>query len=221
MERHLDEELKVIKEQVLLMGGLVEEMIHLAVKELEERKADLAKEVANREQQVNVLQLNIDEHCIKLLALYQPAAVDLRFIASAMKIISDLERMGDLAVNVSQTSLILLDQPQLRQKLFDIPKMAEVAMAMVKKSLDAYVNKDEALARQVLQMDDEEDKLKAQTFDQLLKIMQHDPSIIHQSLDLILISRNLERISDHATNVAEDVIFMVKGKDIRHHKDEQ
>jgi len=220
MERHFDEELKVLKERVLYMGSLVEAMIQLAIKELEDRKPDLVSEVIKREQEVNQLQLDIDEHCLKLLALYQPAAVDLRFVTAAMKIISDLERIGDQAVNISETSQILLEQPQLRERLFHIPRMAQVAMAMVKESLDAFVNRDVKMAERVLEEDDEEDDLKSQTFNELLALMKKDASIVHQCLDLILISRNLERVGDHATNIAEDVIFMVLGKDIRHHKEE-
>ena len=180
----------------------------------------IASEVAQREQEVNQLQVEIDEHCLKLLALYQPAAIDLRFITAAMKIISDLERIADQAVNISETSKILLGQVQLKERLFHIPRMAEVAMIMVKESLDAFVNRDVAMAENVLKEDDEEDTLKSKTFNELLALMKKDNTIVHQCLDLILISRNLERIGDHATNIAEDVIFMVLGKDIRHNKDD-
>jgi phosphate transport system protein len=218
MERQLDEGLKFLKEQVLHMGSLVEEMIQLAVSQLEEKKPGLAEEVKKREQEVNLLQMDVDDHCLKILALYQPAAADLRFVTAAMKIVSDLERIGDQAVNISKTSLIFLDLPEMRQKLSNIPKMAELAMSMLKESLNAFVNRDEKIAMTVLKQDDEEDKMKTQAFNRLMEHMKKDPTSIQQCLDLILIARNLEKIGDHATNIAEDVIFMVLGQDIRHQK---
>ncbi len=216
MERRFDEELKIIKNRVLYMGGMVEQMIHLALKELMERKPDLAQEVATCEKEVNQLHKETDENCIRLLALFQPEAVDLRFITVAMKIISDLERIGDQAVNISQTSLIMLEQPQLREKLSNISVMTQHTLAMLKDSLDAYVNHDVELARRILENDDREDELKAEIFDEMLKLMTKETSCIPQALEMILISRNLERIGDHATNIAEDVIYMVSGEDIRH-----
>ncbi|MFH2034155.1 MAG: phosphate signaling complex protein PhoU, partial [Candidatus Margulisiibacteriota bacterium] len=149
--------------------------------------------------------------------LHQPAATDLRFIIAAIKINSDLERIGDQAVNISQTTEILLDQPQLERKLLDIPRMAELAQSMLKDSLDAFVKKDVALAKTVLARDAEEDRLKSEGFNELMQLMQSDASTIQRALGLILISRNLERVADHATNIAEDVIFMALGQDIRHH----
>ena len=202
------------------MGSLVEEMIHLAVFGLLERNKEPLLKVHENEKEVNRLHIEIDDRCLKMLALYQPASADLRFIVGALKINSDLERIGDQAVNISQTTAIFLGHPQLEKKLFDIPRMAELAKRMVKDSLDAYVKKDVELARSVVQRDAEEDKLKSEAFHELMHLMQSDSSTIQRALSLILISRNLERIADHATNIAEDVIFMVLGKDIRHHMEE-
>lgn len=216
MERHFDEELKTLKERILYMGSLIESMIHYAIKSLVERNNDLLKEVFKHEDEVNKLHIEIDDICLKLLALRQPIAVDLRFITAAMKINSDLERMGDQAINISQNTEDLLKEPQLKP-LIDLPRMADIVKKMVKDSLDAFVKKEPELAKSVLTRDDEVDNLKDQIFRELLTYMMTDPNNIERSLDLILISRNLERIGDHATNIAEDVIFMALGKDIRHH----
>ena len=220
MRRHFEEVEEELKYRLLHMGSLVEEMIHLAVTSLVQRNADALPKVYANEREVNGLHIEIDDRCFKLLALYQPAAADLRFIMGAIKINADLERIGDQAVNVSQTTEILLRFPQLERKLFDIPRMAELAKRMLKDALDAYVKRDVDLARSVVQRDSEEDKLKSEAFHELMQLMQSDSSSIQRALGLILISRNLERIADHATNIAEDVIFMVLGKDIRHHTEE-
>lgn len=217
MKRHFEEVEEELKYRLLHMGSLVEEMIHLAVLGLLERKVDPLEKVYKNEEEVNQLHIEIDDRCFKLLALFQPTANDLRFIMGAIKINSDLERIGDQAVNISQTTTILLNHPQLERKLFDIPRMAEVAKKMLKDSLDAYVKRDVDMAKSVVARDEEEDKLKSEAFHELLQLMQSDSSTIQRALSLILISRNLERIADHATNIAEDVIFMVLGKDIRHH----
>ena len=220
MHRHFEEVQEELKYRVLHMGSLTEEMIHLAVSGLLERSADPLQRVYELEKEVNALHIEIDDRCFKLLALYQPAANDLRFIMGAIKINSDLERIGDQAVNISQTTTVLLRYPQLEKKLFDIPRMAELAKKMLKDSLDAYVKRDVELARAVVQRDSEEDRLKSEAFNELLQLMQSDSSSIQRALSLILISRNLERIADHATNIAEDVIFMALGKDIRHRAEE-
>jgi phosphate transport system protein len=179
------------------------------------------KEVAHDEGQVNDLHIDVDDRCLKLIALHQPTAADLRFIIAALKINSDLERIGDQAVNISQTAARLLEVPQLERKLLDLPRMADMAQSMLKDSLDAFVKKDVELARSVLERDDAEDQLKSESFHELMRIMQSDASTIERALSLILIARNLERIADHATNIAEDVIFMVHGKDIRHHAEDK
>lgn len=217
MKRHFEEVEDELKYRLLHMGTLVEEMIHIAITALLERNNDLLSKVSILEKEVNGLHIEVDDRCFKLLALYQPAAQDLRFIMAASKINSDLERIGDQAINISQTTAVLLRYPQLEKKLFDIPRMAELAKRMVKDSLDAFVKRDVELARSVVEKDSEEDRLKSEAFNELLQLMQSDSSAINRALSLILISRNLERIADHATNVAEDVIFMVLGKDIRHH----
>ncbi|MFQ6083493.1 MAG: phosphate signaling complex protein PhoU [Candidatus Aminicenantia bacterium] len=220
MERHFDEELRTLKEKLLRMACLVEESIALAVKGLKDRKEELAQEVLKREETINLLDIEIDELCLRLLALRQPMAVDLRFITSAMKIVSELERIGDQAVNIAQRTLELLKLPLLKP-LIDIPRMATLAQNMVKDSINALVNRDEDLARNVCQRDDEVDNLNDQIFRELLTYMMQDPTTIRRAVDLILVGRHLERIADHATNISEDVIYLVKGKTIKHHIEEK
>lgn len=217
MRRHFEEVEEELKNRLLHMGGLVEDMLRLATQALLERKVELLEKVAESEDRVNRLHIEIDDRCLKLIALHQPAAADLRFIMAAAKINSDLERVADQAVNVSESTAVLLKQAQLERKLLDIPRMAELAKGMLRDSLDAFVSKDVALARSVIERDDEEDRLKSEAFHELMQVMQSDASTIQRALCLILIARNLERIADHATNIAEDVIFMVISKDIRHH----
>ncbi len=219
MERLFDEELNRLNEKLLRMARLVEESVALAVKGLKERQEEFARDVLKREQDVNLLEIEIDELCMKLLALRQPVASDLRLITSAMKIAGELERVGDLAVNIAEVSLELLKVPLLKP-LIDIPRMASVAQSMVKDSLSAYVNRDEKLARAVCERDDEVDSLNDQIFRELLTYMISDPSTINRAVGLILIGRHLERIADHATNIGEDVIYLVLGKTIKHHIEE-
>jgi phosphate transport system protein len=217
MERHhFEEELQALKNRLLTMGALVEERVHQAVRALIDRHLDEAEQVSSSDQEVNSLQIEIDDRCLKLLALQQPIATDLRFITAAMKINADLERIGDQAVNIAQNVIKLLPHPPLKP-LIDIPRMAELAKKMTRDALDAFVRKDAELARDVLPRDDEVDNLKDQVFRELLTYMMADPGTIPRALALILISRNLERIADHATNIAEDVIFLVEAKDVRHH----
>ena len=221
MRRYFEEIEEELKNKLLHMGSLAEEMIHLATKALLERKEEFLKKVPQNEEEVNRLHIEIDDRCLKLLALHQPAAQDLRFIIAAVKINSDLERIADQAVNISENTAVLLNEPQLEKKPLDIPRMADLAKSMLKDSLDAFVKKDADLARSVIQRDDEEDKLKSHAFHELMRLMQSDSSTIKRALGLILISRNLASIADHATNIAEDVIFMTLGKDIRHHIEEK
>jgi phosphate transport system protein len=216
MERHFEVELKALKERLLVMGSTAETMIHLAIKGLVERDAKVLEQVFTMEKTVNDLHIEIDERALMLLALHQPIAVDLRLITSAIKINTDLERIGDQAVNVAQNTQQLLQEPLLKP-LIDMPRMAQIAAGMVKEALDAFVSKNTQLAEKVLERDDEVDQLKDQIFRELLTYMISDPKTITRAIDLILIARNLEKIGDHATNIAEDVIFMVKAKDIRHH----
>jgi phosphate transport system protein len=220
MERAFDEELKTLKEKLLQMAGLVEESISFAIRGLKERDEALTRRVFANEESINLLDVVIDESTMRLLALRQPMAADLRFITSAMKIGSELERMGDLAVNIAERTLRLLKSPQLKP-LIDIPRMALLAQAMVRDSISAFINGDDALARNICERDDEIDLLNNQVFRELLTYMMEDPATIARSVDLILIGRHLERIADHSTNIGEDVIYMVKGKTIKHHIDEK
>ena len=219
MERQFDAELNTLNEKLLHMARLAEESVALAVKSLKERNEAFAQDVLRRETDVNLLEIDIDELCMRLLALRQPVASDLRFITSAMKIGSDLERVGDLAVNIAEVSLELLKQPPLKP-LIDIPRMASLAQSMVKDALNAFVNRNEVLARVVCERDDEVDSLNDQVFRELLTYMMNDPSTINRAVGLILIGRHLERIADHATNIGEDVIYLVLGKTIKHHIEE-
>jgi len=215
MKKHYSEELNHLKEMVLRMGGLVETMTHRAVRALVERKREILADVVEMEQQVDRLHIDIDEIALGMIALRQPTATDLRFITAAMKINTDLERIGDQAINITEQTEKLLSVP-LVKPLIDIPRMAEVAEEMLKAALDAFVRGDVELAYRTIKRDDAVDQLKDQVFRELLTFMMADASTIAPSMDLILVSRHLERIADHATNICEDVIFMVKGKDVRH-----
>ena len=220
MERHhFEEELQALKNRLLTMGALVEERVHQAVRALIDRRQEEAERVIVSDKEVNDLQIDVDDRCLKLLATQTPLAGDLRLITAAMKINADLERIGDQAVNVAENVLKLLPQPPLKP-LIDIPRMAELAQQMTRDALDSFVRKDADLARDVLKRDDEVDNLKDQVFRELLTYMMADPGTIQRALALILISRNIERIADHATNIAEDVIFLVEAKDVRHHPQE-
>ncbi len=219
MTKVFDTELAELKERLLYMGGLVELMINLSIKSLVERNEDLGKDLYRQEDEVNRLQMEIDDRCIKLIALNQPAGSDLRFITSAMKINSELERMGDQAVNIIGAAKELLKFPQLK-RLADIVLMANITKTMTKDCLDAFVRTDVGLAREVLLRDDKVDGLKDQIFRVLLTYMLAETRHIPVALELILISRHLERIGDHATNIAEDVIFLAEGRDVRHHGQE-
>ncbi|PYO57924.1 MAG: phosphate transport system regulatory protein PhoU [Candidatus Rokuibacteriota bacterium] len=215
MQRHFHEELEALKQTLLAMGGLVEDQIRRVMRALTERDDVLAQEVIDRDRQVNAYDVEVDETCVNLLALHQPAAGDLRFITTAMKIVTDLERIGDQAVNIGQRALELNREPQLKPYI-DLPRMAERAQAMVKESLDAFVTRDTELARRVCAADAEVDALKEQIFRELLTFMMEDTRTISRAIRLILISRFMERVADHATNIAEMVIYMVEGKMVRH-----
>jgi phosphate transport system protein len=214
--RHFEEELEQLKTRLLAMGGLAEDRVRAAVEGLVVRDPAASDRVIAGDTPINELHIDIDNRCFTLLALYQPMAVDLRAIVSAVKINTDLERVGDLAVNIAEAAKRYIRHPPVKQ-LIDIPRMASIAQGMLHDALDAYVRRDVPLARAVLDRDDTLDALKTQVFRELLTYMLQDPSTIEPALDLILISRHLERIGDHATNVAEDVIFMVSARDVRHH----
>jgi phosphate transport system protein len=217
--RHFQEELEQLKTRLLEMGGQAEENVRLAVKGLVDRDQELIDRVMIGDEPLNRLHIEIDDRCFTLLALYQPMAADLRAIVAAVKINTDLERVGDLAVNIAEAARRYTSHAPVK-KLIDIPRMASIAQTMLRDALDAFVRRDLALAQAVLNEDDRLDTLKTQIFRELLTYMLQDPATIEPALDLILISRHLERIGDHATNIAEDVIFIVSARDVRHHAGE-
>jgi phosphate transport system protein len=219
-ETHFHKELEELKTNLLKMASLVDEAIRNAVQSLVKRDSDLAQKTLKGEDRINKLEIEIEDMCLRLLALRQPMAIDLRFITSAMKIITDLERMGDQAVNIAERAISLNQEPQLKPYI-DIPRMAEIAQSMVKDVLDAFVNRDSKLARSVCERDDLVDGLNDQVFRELLTYMISDPRTITRAAHLMIVCRCLERIADHATNIAEDVIFMVDALVIKHHADEK
>jgi phosphate transport system protein len=214
--RHFQEELEQLKTRLLEMGGLAEEKVRLAVQGLVDRDRAVIDGVLTGDEPVNRLHVEIDGRCFTLLALYQPMAADLRTIVAAVKINTDLERVGDLSVNIAEAARRYASHPPVK-KLIDIPLMAEIAQNMLRDALDAFVRRDLELAQHVLDEDDRLDALKTQIFRELLTFMLQDPTTIEPALDLILVSRHLERIGDHATNIAEDVIFIISARDVRHH----
>ena len=214
--RHFQEELEHLKTRLLEMGGLAEEQVRVAIKGLVERDSTLIDRAITGDEPINAIHIEIDNRCFTLLALYQPMAADLRTIVAAVKINTDLERVGDLAVNIAEAARRYVQRPPVK-KLIDIPRMAGIAQAMLRDALDAFVRRDTELAQRVLNEDDTLDALKTQMFRELLTYMLQDPTTIEPALELILVSRHLERIGDHATNIAEDVIFIVSARDVRHH----
>lgn len=216
MERHFDEELKQLKEKLLKMSGLTEKAINRSVEALMDRDQDMAQAIIPEDNTINMLEIEIDDLCLRFLALHQPQAGDLRFITAIMRINNELERMGDLAVNIAQRVLDIIKDSPL-QPPADIPKMAEAAQGMLKDSIDAFVNNDPKLAQAVCERDDIVDTLNKQIFHNSLHTMCKDPHVIERSVDFILVAKNLERIADLATNVCEDIIYMVDGKVIKHH----
>ena len=217
-ETQFQKDLEELKKNLLHMAALVEEAIRDAVQSLVKRDSEPAKRTFEREDRINALDVAIDEMCLRLLALRQPLAADLRFITSAMKIVTDLERMGDQAINIAERAIALNQEPQLKPYI-DIPRMAEIAQSMVRDVLDAFVNRDSKLARSVCERDDLVDGLNDQVFRELLTYMISDPKTITRAVHLMIVCRCLERIADHATNIAEDVIFMVDALVIKHHAD--
>ena len=213
--RHFSIELEELNQKLLQMGGLVESAIQCAVSSLLEQNRELAEDVIRDEPRVNRMEMEIDGMATRLLALRQPVARDLRLLTAALKINTDLERIGDLAMHIAERSLSLMYHP-LVKPMTDIPKMASLVQSMLLKCLDAFVKSDADLARSVLLSDDEVDQLRDTVQDQLLDVMQRDPAMSTAAVDLIFVTRNLERIGDHATHIAEDVIFLVKGIDVRH-----
>ena len=219
MERqvpHFREELEALQGRLLEMGGLAEERVRAAIQGLVTREPALFEKVLLGDEPINQLHIEVDNRCFRLLALHQPMATDLRAIVAAVKINTDLERVGDLAVNIAEAGTRYISHPPVK-KLIDIPQMGDIAQSMLRDALDAFVKRDTRLAHEVLNEDDRLDSLKTQVFRDLLTYMLKDQSTVEPSLDLILVSRHLERIGDHATNIAEDVIFMVSALDVRHH----
>jgi len=215
MERHRDQEFEQIRRTLLRMGGLVERQIREAMQALVERDSARAQAVIRADDEVDQLQKEIDGQCSRMLALQQPMAIDLRFLVATMKIATDLERMGDSAVNVAQAVEILNQDAPLKPYI-DLPRLALITQEMVRDSLDSFVRRDASAALEVCRRDDEVDGLYKQLFRELVTYMAEDSKNITRALHLLLIARNFERIADHATNVSEDVIFFVEGRDIRH-----
>ena len=220
MDRHFDEELNELKKKLTESASIVRSMIKKSIDALKERKDKLAKDVFSSEDKINMAQIYIDNDALKLIALRQPAASDLRLIVSIMKINSELERMGDLAVNTAKRATELMKEPLLKP-LIDLPRMADISQKMLEDAITSFMNKDSGLARNVCARDDEVDDLNDQIFRELITYMLQDPHNINRAIKLILVARYFERIADHATNIAEDVYYMAKGKDIRHHIDNE
>ena len=214
--RHFAVELEELNQALLGMGALVESSIHCSVQALVNRDERMARRVIEDEVRINQMELDIDARVTRLLALNQPVAGDLRLLIIALKINTDLERMGDLAVNIAERAISLAKVP-LVKPLIDTPRMASLVEDMLHSSLDAFVKRDADLAEKVLPADDEVDSIRDNIYSELLEVMQSNPSVVPSAIHLMFVARNLERIADHTTNIAEDVIFLVRGVDIRHH----
>ncbi len=214
--RHFEERLDELRSRLLEMSGLVEFAIYRSVHAVVDKDEDLARQVLENEAQVNQLEIEIDDMAVRLLALEQPVAIDLRLITAAIKINNDLERMGDLAVSIAERALSLMHEPVVNAQI-DIPYMARLVESMVRKSLDSFVKRDSELARNVLFSDDAVDSLRNGIYKEMVRFMEENPRSIPPALNLIFVARSLERIADHATNIAEDVLFLVDGVDVRHH----
>ena len=213
--KHYEQQLRVLKDRLLLMSHKAEQMISDSIRSLVQRRPTLAEEVIARDDEIDRLEIEIDNLCYELLALEQPVARDLRFIATALKIVKDVERIGDIAVNISERALELLQEPELKP-LVDLPIMATAAQKILKESLDAFVNSDSDLAEKVIIHDSAVDDLYEQIFRELLTYMLEDPRVISRAIKLIFIAKHLERVGGHSANIAEMVVFLVRGQDIRH-----
>lgn len=215
MERHFEKDLEDLKERLLWMGSLAERAVHQAIHSVLDSDEALARTVLDEEGAINELQVEIDDRVVQLLALYQLMAADLRFVLACSRINNDLERIGDQAVNIAQSAQRIVRHPRVKPYV-DLPRMSELAEEMVRDALNAVVHKDVELAKNVLVRDDQVDQLRDQIFRELLSYMMGDSAVVFSSFELILVAKNLERIGDHATNIAEDVIYMVAGSDVRH-----
>ena len=213
--RQFTVELDELNQKMLQMAGMVEASINRAIRSLVDKSRELAEQVIRDEPAINRMEMELDGMATRLLALRQPVARDLRLLTAALKITTDLERIGDLAVHIAERSLSLMHHP-LASPLVDIPKMASLVQSMLLKVLDAFVHGDANLARSVLLADSEVDAMRDSVYNELVAKMQADPTMVTAAIDLIFIARNLERIGDHATNIAEDVVFLVQGVDVRH-----
>jgi len=218
--RHFEQELEKLNSKLLEMSALVESAVYRSVQGVVEKNEELAQQVLRNEGRINELEMEIDELAISLLALQAPLAADLRLVTAAIKINNDLERMGDLSVSIAQSAMALMKEPVIRP-LIDIPFIAGLVRNMVRKALDAFVNRDADLARSVLSSDDAVDNMRTASYHELISFMESNPRQIGQALYLLSVVRNLERIADHSTNIAEDVLFLVKGIDVRHHNEER
>ncbi len=217
--RHFEQELEKLTGKLLEMSALVESAVYRSVQGVVEKNQELAEQVLKNEARINQLEIEVDDMAIGLLALQAPLATDLRLITAALKINTDLERMGDLSVSIAQSGIALIREPVIRP-LIDIPHIAGLAQGMVRKALDAFVHRDPELARSVLASDDAVDNMRTASYHELISFMESNPAQISQSLYLLSVVRNLERIADHATNIAEDVLYLVKGIDVRHHNEQ-
>ena len=218
--RHFEQELEQLKAKLLEMSALVESAVYRSVQGVVEKNEELAQQVIRNEARINQLEIEIDDMAISILALQAPLAADLRLVTAAIKINNDLERMGDLAVSIAQRALALIKEP-IPSAMIDIPHIAGLVQSMVRKALDAFVNRDAELARSVLAADDGVDSLRTSSYHELMSYMERDPAHIPQAVSLLTVVRNLERIADHSTNIAEDVLFLVKGIDVRHHNEKR
>jgi phosphate transport system protein len=214
--RHFLEELDYLRSRLLEMSALVEDSVYRSVLALSDKDPQQAQKVLQNEAEINRMEIEIDDLATRLLALQQPMATDLRLLTSAIKINNDLERMGDLAVNIVERALSLINEPLIKP-LIDIPAMASRVQSMIRKSLDAFVKRDPELARTVLVSDDAVDELRDSIYEELIGYMERDPKTVRQAINLMFVARNLERLADHATNIAEDVLYLIEGVDVRHH----
>jgi len=215
MERHFEHDLGELKERLLWMGSLAERAVHQSVQALLEADEPLAEQVVKEENAINEMQIEVDDRAVRLLALHQLMAADLRFVLAVSRINADLERIGDQAVNIAQSAQRIVRHPRVKPYV-DLPRLGELAEGMVRDSLNAVVRQDVELAKSVLARDDQVDTLRDQIFRELLTYMMENSSVVFPAFELILVAKNLERIGDHATNIAEDVIYIVVGRDVRH-----
>ena len=215
MTRHLQKELDRLKKRILSLGAMVEDRVHMAMKAIATRDRELAQKIIDKDYEIDEAEIEIEEECLKILALHQPVAVDLRFLSAVIKINNDLERIGDEAVNIAQRVRSIAKRPMLEIS-FDYSVMAEKTEAMLKKSLDAVVNMDLDLAVNVCVSDDEIDDFQNEAYDEMTQAIKDNPDRVAYLINLLLISRHLERIADHATNIAEEVVYMIEGEIVRH-----